>query len=84
MPLNTVTSVSTVETKNTDAKVDIMTTVTVFQLITIIIKDNKITPFIPLKSCKISNNNFKKKIQNVYNSCINTTTNYFLICKHHQ
>ena len=70
--------------KNTDAKVNIMTTVTVFELITIIIKDNKRTPFIPLKSCKISNNNINKKIQNVYNSCINTTTNYSLICKHHQ
>ena len=51
MPLHTVTSVLTAENKNynTDAKINIITTEAVIELITIKIKDNKRTLFIPLK-----------------------------------
>ena len=59
------------KTKNTDVntKVNIMTTGTVLQLTIIIIKDNNRTPFIPLKLCKTSNNNSKKKKSK---TCIHT------------
>ena len=61
MPLHTVISVLAVENKNyhTDAKINIMITVVVIELIAITIKDNKRTPFNHLKLSKISNNNNK-------------------------
>ena len=62
MPLHTVISWLTVESKNynTDAKINIITTIAVIELITISIKDNKGTPFIHLKLSKISKNNNKE------------------------
>lgn len=59
MPLHTVISELTVENKNynTDAKINIIITVAVIELITITIKDNKRTLFIHLKLRKVINNN---------------------------
>ena len=61
MPLYTVISVLAVENKNynADAKINIMITVAVIELIAITIKYNKRTPFNHLKLSKISKNNNK-------------------------
>ena len=63
MPLHTVISVLAVENENydTDAKINIMITVAVIELITITIKDNKRIPFNHLKLSKISNNHNNNK-----------------------
>ena len=63
MPLHTVISELTVENKNynTDAKINIIITIAVIELITKTIKDNKRTLLIHLKLHKVSNNNNNSK-----------------------